>query len=61
MNWTRNNLDTMKKRFQSSDQTVSDYNWIVNDAKRTYQTSIFAIQERQSVIEKEQLEADRMF
>lgn len=51
----------MKKRFQSSDQTVSDYNLIVNDAKRTYQTSIFAIQEKQSVIEKEQLEADRMF
>ncbi len=61
MNWTRNNLDTMKKRFQSSDQTVNDYNLIVNDAKRTYQTSIFAIQEKQSVIEKEQLEADRMF
>jgi hypothetical protein len=61
MNWTRNNLDTMKKRFQSSDQIVSDYSLIVNDAKRTYQTSIFAIQEKQSVIEKEQLEADRMF
>lgn len=34
---------------------------IVSDAKRTYQTLVFGIQEKQSVIEKEQLEADRRF
>jgi len=51
----------MKKRFQTSEQTYNDFNMIVNDAKRTYQTSVFAIQEKQSQLEKEQLEADRRF
>lgn len=61
MTWAKNNLETMKKRFQTSEQTYNDFNMIVNDAKRTYQTSVFAIQEKQSQIEKEQLEADRRF
>jgi hypothetical protein len=40
----------MKKRFQSAEQIYNDYNLIVNDAKRAYQTSVFAIQEKQSQI-----------
>lgn len=40
----------MKKKFQTADQTYNEFSLIVNDAKRTYQTSVFAIQEKQSQI-----------
>lgn len=45
----------MKARFQSADQAYNDYDTIVTNAKRNYQTSVFAIQEKQSQIDKEQL------
>lgn len=44
MNWTKTNLELNKKKFQSAEQTFNDFNTQVNDFKRAYQTSVFAIQ-----------------
>ncbi len=44
MNWTKSNVETTKKKLQASEQSYNDYNAIVNDNKRLYQSSVFAVQ-----------------
>lgn len=44
MNYTKTNYQANKKKFQSLEQSYNDFNTQVSDYKRTYQTSVFAIQ-----------------